>query len=124
MSTSRVRGDVLAGAVEHVRELLGRPYRLLGIVGVGQRRGKTLGFPTANLNDVDNLVPGNGVYAVQAMLAGANLAAPPTSAPTRPSAKMPARSKCICSTSKGTCTGSAGGRFHREDPRHARLCER
>ena len=65
VSTSRVRGDVLAGAVEHVRELLGRPYRLLGKVGTGQRRGKTLGFPTANLNDVDNLVPGNGVYAVE-----------------------------------------------------------
>jgi riboflavin kinase/FMN adenylyltransferase len=59
-----VRGDVLAGAVEHVRELLGRPYRLWGKVGAGQRRGKSLGFPTANLNEVDNLVPGNGVYAV------------------------------------------------------------
>jgi riboflavin kinase/FMN adenylyltransferase len=64
VSTSRVRGDVLAGAVEHVRELLGRPYRLWGKVGAGQRRGKSLGFPTANLNEVDNLVPGNGVYAV------------------------------------------------------------
>lgn len=65
VSTSRVRGDVLAGAVDHVRELLGRRYRLLGKVGAGQRRGKALGFPTANLNEVDNLVPGNGVYAVE-----------------------------------------------------------
>ena len=60
-----MRGDILAGAIDHVRELLGRPYRLLGTVGVGQRRGQTLGFPTANLNQVDNLVPGNGVYAVR-----------------------------------------------------------
>ena len=49
-------------------QLLGRPYRLLGTVGVGQRRGQTLGFPTANLNEVDNLVPGNGVYAVRVHL--------------------------------------------------------
>jgi riboflavin kinase/FMN adenylyltransferase len=65
VSTSRVRNDLLTGNVEHVRELLGRPYRLLGTVGVGQRRGKTLGFPTANLTQVENLVPGNGVYAIR-----------------------------------------------------------
>ena len=65
VSTSRVRQEVLAGAVEHARLLLGRPYRLLGVVGTGQRRGQTLGFPTANLNQVENLVPGNGVYAVR-----------------------------------------------------------
>ncbi|MCI0680855.1 MAG: bifunctional riboflavin kinase/FAD synthetase [Gemmataceae bacterium] len=70
VSTSRVRGAVLAGAVDHVRELLGRSYRLLGKVGAGQRRGKSLGFPTANLNEVDNLVPGNGVYAVEASWQG------------------------------------------------------
>lgn len=65
VSTSRVRREVLAGACDDVQQLLGRPYRLLGTVGVGQRRGNTLGFPTANLNEVDNLVPGNGVYAVR-----------------------------------------------------------
>lgn len=66
VSTSRVRGDILAGAMDRVRELLGRPYRLLGTVGVGQRRGQSLGFPTANLNQVENLIPGDGVYAVRA----------------------------------------------------------
>lgn len=70
VSTSRVRNDVVAGNVEHVHELLGRDYRLFGTVGVGQRRGKALGFPTVNLNDVENLVPGNGVYAVRVSLAG------------------------------------------------------
>ena len=65
VSTSRVRREVLAGDFDRVQQLLGRPYRLLGTVGVGQRRGQTLGFPTANLNQVDNLVPGNGVYAVR-----------------------------------------------------------
>ncbi|MCS7046677.1 MAG: bifunctional riboflavin kinase/FAD synthetase [Gemmataceae bacterium] len=64
VSTSRVRDDLLAGAVERAAMLLGRPYRLFGVVGLGQRRGQTLGFPTANLGRVANLVPGNGVYAV------------------------------------------------------------
>jgi riboflavin kinase/FMN adenylyltransferase len=65
VSTSRVRREILAGACDRVQQLLGRPYRLLGKVGVGQRRGQTLGFPTANLNEVQNLIPGNGVYAVR-----------------------------------------------------------
>jgi riboflavin kinase / FMN adenylyltransferase len=67
VSTSRVRRAVVAGNVDHARELLGRPYRLIGTVGVGARRGATLGFPTANLTEVDNLVPGDGVYAVDVL---------------------------------------------------------
>jgi riboflavin kinase/FMN adenylyltransferase len=39
-------------------------------VGVGQRRGQTLGFPTANLQQVPTLIPGDGVYAVRACWAG------------------------------------------------------
>jgi riboflavin kinase/FMN adenylyltransferase len=70
VSTSRVRRDVVAGNVDHARELLGRPYRLLGTVGVGARRGATLGFPTANLTVVENLVPGDGVYAVDVVHEG------------------------------------------------------
>jgi riboflavin kinase/FMN adenylyltransferase len=64
VSSSRVRAELLAGNVGDVRGLLGRPYRLLGRVGTGQKRGRTLGFPTANLEEVSNLIPGNGVYAV------------------------------------------------------------
>jgi riboflavin kinase/FMN adenylyltransferase len=70
VSSSRVRNELLAGAVQGVCELLNRPYRLSGIVGVGQRRGATLGFPTANLEQVQTLVPGNGVYAVRALHEG------------------------------------------------------
>jgi riboflavin kinase / FMN adenylyltransferase len=46
-------------------DLLGRPYRLAGSVITGQRRGKSLGFPTANLDKVLTVVPANGVYAVR-----------------------------------------------------------
>ena len=68
VSSTRVRADVLAGAVDVVQQLLGRPYRITGVVGTGQKRGQTLGFPTANLHDVQTLVPGNGVYAVRATI--------------------------------------------------------
>lgn len=65
-SSSRVRHEILAGAMTNVRQLLGRPYRLAGTVGTGQRRGQTLGFPTANIEQISTLIPGDGVYAVRA----------------------------------------------------------
>jgi riboflavin kinase / FMN adenylyltransferase len=71
VSSSRVRGELLAGHVEVVRQLLGRAYRIVGVVGVGQKRGATLGFPTANLHDVPTLLPGDGVYHVVAAFDGA-----------------------------------------------------
>src|SRR4051794_23524484 len=64
VSSSRVRALLLGGAVGEAADLLGRPYRLHGTVGVGQRRGQGLGFPTANLERCSTLVPGDGVYAV------------------------------------------------------------
>jgi riboflavin kinase/FMN adenylyltransferase len=70
VSSSRVRADLLAGQVEVVQQLLGRPYRITGVVGTGQKRGATLGFPTANLHDIATLLPGNGVYAVRAIHEG------------------------------------------------------
>jgi riboflavin kinase / FMN adenylyltransferase len=84
VSSSRVRADLLAGAVDVVRQLLGRPYRITGVVGTGQKRGATLGFPTANLHSIATLLPGNGVYAVRALYDGkawpaaANLGPNPT----------------------------------------------
>jgi riboflavin kinase/FMN adenylyltransferase len=65
VSSSRVRAALLSGDVSGAERLLGRPYRLHGSVGVGQSRGATLGFPTANLTSVQTLIPGNGVYAAR-----------------------------------------------------------
>jgi riboflavin kinase/FMN adenylyltransferase len=65
VSSSRVRDALVAGDVREAARLLDRPYRLRGTVGVGQRRGRTLGFPTANLERPETLVPGDGVYAVR-----------------------------------------------------------
>jgi riboflavin kinase/FMN adenylyltransferase len=65
VSSSRVRAALEAGDVAAATRLLGRPYRLRGVVGEGARRGRALGFPTANLVRPATLVPGDGVYAVQ-----------------------------------------------------------
>jgi Fe-S cluster biogenesis protein NfuA len=65
VSSSRVRNALLAGNAGEAARLMGRYYRIHGTVGVGQRRGRTLGFPTANLQDVETLVPADGVYAVR-----------------------------------------------------------
>jgi riboflavin kinase/FMN adenylyltransferase len=70
VSSSRVRAALEAGDVAGAAELLGRPYRLRGVVGEGARRGRTLGFPTANLVRPATLVPGDGVYAVRALVDG------------------------------------------------------
>jgi riboflavin kinase/FMN adenylyltransferase len=70
VSSSRVRAALVAGDVAAAAELLGRPYRITGTVVGGARRGRTIGFPTANLDGVDTLVPGVGVYAVRAEVDG------------------------------------------------------
>jgi riboflavin kinase/FMN adenylyltransferase len=70
VSSGRVRAALTAGNVEAAADLLGRPYRLRGTVGTGAKRGQTLGFPTANLDRAETLVPGDGVYAARAVSEG------------------------------------------------------
>jgi riboflavin kinase/FMN adenylyltransferase len=68
VSSSRVRRSLLAGDVPEAANLLGRNYCLEGKVGAGRQRGRTIGFPTANLEEIPTLVPGDGVYAVRVFL--------------------------------------------------------
>jgi len=63
ISSSRIRSLLMDGYVETAREMLVRPYRLTGTVIHGEHRGQTLGFPTANLGNVQTLIPKNGIYA-------------------------------------------------------------
>lgn len=64
VSSSRIRKEISTGNMENVENLLGRPYALSGIVVRGDQRGRTLGFPTANLKLDDNYaIPKYGVYA-------------------------------------------------------------
>jgi riboflavin kinase/FMN adenylyltransferase len=67
VSSSHIRGLVLAGDVELATRLLGRPFELRGEVVQGDRRGRELGFPTANIVPDEALVcPGHGIYAARA----------------------------------------------------------
>ena len=67
VSSSAIRRAIAAGDVARAELLLGRPYRLRGRVVVGEQRGRTLGFPTANLHVPPRVVvPAHGVYAVRA----------------------------------------------------------
>lgn len=63
ISSSRIRKALLTGDVRAAASLLGRPHRIQGQVAEGQKRGATIGFPTANLTEVAALLPANGVYA-------------------------------------------------------------
>lgn len=69
ISSTRIRSALAIGAVDEARRLYGRPHALCGRVVAGDGRGRTLGFPTANMGDVSNLVPAQGVYAAHAYLA-------------------------------------------------------
>jgi riboflavin kinase/FMN adenylyltransferase len=70
VSSSHIRGLVLGGAVEYADKLLGAPFTFSGEVTEGDKRGRTLGFPTANLLPRDGyVVPGHGVYACRARTA-------------------------------------------------------
>jgi riboflavin kinase/FMN adenylyltransferase len=64
VNSTRIRGLISTGEVEQAAGLLGRPYVVRGEVAVGDRRGRTIGFPTANVvPDPVQLVPASGVYA-------------------------------------------------------------
>jgi riboflavin kinase / FMN adenylyltransferase len=65
-SSTRAREAVVAGDLDEVRRVLGRPHSLSGVVAHGDERGRTIGVPTANLVDIPELLPPKGVYAVTA----------------------------------------------------------
>lgn len=71
VSSSRIRKLVAAGDVEEAAALLGRPHTLIGEVVHGDERGRTIGFPTANVANEVELTPADGVYAVRVPLDGA-----------------------------------------------------
>ena len=68
VSSTRIRESLQAGAVEDAAISLGRPYAVWGRVVHGDHRGRTLGFPTVNLELENELVPAFGVYATHVRL--------------------------------------------------------
>lgn len=85
VSSSHIRGLVLGGAVEYADRLLGAPFTVAGEVAHGDKRGRTLGFPTANLVPQDGyVVPGHGVYACRATTADGSVRVAATNVGVRP----------------------------------------
>jgi riboflavin kinase / FMN adenylyltransferase len=71
ITTGSVREALTRGDVTHAAALLGRPYTVAGLVIGGDRRGRLLGFPTANLRiDQRKALPADGIYATRARLSG------------------------------------------------------
>ena len=66
ISSTRIRNALAEGRVEDAASMLGRPYSLHGVVVAGNRLGRTIGFPTANMQLYDPLkaIPAPGVYSV------------------------------------------------------------
>ncbi|ETX08020.1 MAG: hypothetical protein ETSY2_07815 [Candidatus Entotheonella gemina] len=71
VSSSNIRKLVRRGEVEDASRLLGRYYAIEGPVIEGFRRGRTIGFPTANVQSINEIVPQTGVYAVRVAWRGA-----------------------------------------------------
>lgn len=63
VSSSRIRELIREGKVAAATEMLTHPYRIRGMVTHGAARGSKIGYPTANLDAIDTLVPSKGVYA-------------------------------------------------------------
>lgn len=89
VSSTRIRQFIQAGRIRESAAMLGRPYSISGKVVTGDKRGRALGFQTANLATDAELLPPHGVYAVWVSLGGkrrpgvANLGIKPTFSGTR-----------------------------------------
>lgn len=70
VSSSRIRELIERGEVATARSMLTQPYRIRGMVTHGAGRGAKIGFPTANIDAIDTLLPGLGVYAGRAYVGG------------------------------------------------------
>ena len=68
ISSSKIRGLLAAGQTNLARRMLGRPYGVEGQIVRGDQRGRTIGFPTANLKPRNRVIPKYGVYATATLI--------------------------------------------------------
>jgi len=68
VSSSKIRSLIAAGEVREAAVMLSRWHTVTGVVGYGEGRGANLGFPTLNIEQIPELIPGDGVYAALATL--------------------------------------------------------
>lgn len=90
ISSTEIRKLVAVGKIREATSLLGHPYSLQGLVSVGDQRGRTIGFPTANLDYArEKVIPAGGIYACWAHLgserfkAAVNIGTNPTFTPDK-----------------------------------------
>jgi riboflavin kinase/FMN adenylyltransferase len=72
VSSTRIRERIRTGNLDAASQMLGRPYAICGRIVAGDRLGRQLGFPTANLDAINLALPPNGVYAASTKWAGKN----------------------------------------------------
>jgi len=67
ISSTKIRNGLLSGSIKEVNNLLGRPFSFTGVVGHGQKLGRKIGFPTANVQILDpyKIRPAKGVYVIK-----------------------------------------------------------
>jgi riboflavin kinase/FMN adenylyltransferase len=70
ISSSAIRKLLADGRINLARRMLGRPYGVEGVVTRGDRRGHTIGYPTANLKPTNRVIPKYGVYATATLIDG------------------------------------------------------
>jgi riboflavin kinase/FMN adenylyltransferase len=97
ISSTEIRKLVNVGRVDEAARLLGHPYRLMGLVAHGDERGRTIGFPTANLHYArEKVIPAGGIYACWAYVRGGrhkaavNIGTNPTFTPDKQSLSVEA----------------------------------
>jgi riboflavin kinase/FMN adenylyltransferase len=96
VSSTRIREMIRAGNFDAASQMLGRPYAICGRIVEGDRLGRQLGFPTANLDAAKLILPPNGVYAASTKLKGRfyrvalNIGTRPTVAAAQPPLRVEA----------------------------------
>jgi riboflavin kinase/FMN adenylyltransferase len=96
VSSTRIREAIRAGKLDGASQMLGRPYAIAGRVIEGDKLGRRLGFPTANLDVAGLVLPSNGVYSGFTKLKGQlyrvalNIGFRPTMVPTKPDFRVEA----------------------------------
>ncbi|HEY5043422.1 MAG TPA: bifunctional riboflavin kinase/FAD synthetase [Verrucomicrobiae bacterium] len=96
VSSTRIREMIRAGNFDAASQMLGRPYAICGRVVIGDRIGHELGFPTANLEATNLILPPNGVYSACTKLKGQfyrvalNIGMRPTVASAKPTLRVEA----------------------------------
>jgi riboflavin kinase/FMN adenylyltransferase len=73
ISSTAIRQHVLRGEIDRAAAMLGRPFSILGTVEPGDHRGRQLGFPTANLDPRDEVLPPDSVYVVRVIIGAEQL---------------------------------------------------